>query len=1239
MITLKYLRANNFKGLRSVYIAFPDQGSILIEGQNEAGKSTLFEAIYVALYGKPLVGEEKLARQDEVIQHGQASAFVELALSVGSQILIVTRYFERGKTQQVTLKIQRPDGSEEIVQRIRAVNDRILKELGNLDGDCLRNSCFVEQKELGRIEDLAPTDREKAVHKLLGLDRLTKLISEFKFKPDQREELRLAERRLVLAQLQAKERVATAREAELAERLDAVKVTKHLGRVSDLAAQRAALETALSVCKQRVQEARERLAYCEKLKEQIACSDQVSQRLISLDHTCEELRRSEEELARLKEIKQAALPAASAYLSDVTIAAEAVAQVVQARQDVQQAKMSLDEAQHQLRELKQAEEEQQRKEQALVDAQERLRKRRVDAAIESRRLVQELSALEEKRTRLEQALTLVRQWEAACEQRDGVLREIDAAQARRQELLRLQDAIQQWEREVQRAEVATSQAEQELQQVMSDIRLSTAHDAVSAWIRLKGVEMAISDYARRQSIVLTRQQATEAELAIARNRTRSPLYAGVILMALALLAFMLGVLWAPALVLFLCLLGGAIACWLWFMQARKRMRNPSAVLDQCKRESQYLDMQRQAAIQAGGDPLALRHYEQQLQTSGFAIPADVVTGSDLQENLRKQLEAKPGLHALQEAAQRVQGKHAALTEQLKQARACVEENRNALSLVQEMGDPAPVIDVLQARLAEHEGCVTTIAQQAQQFWVDGLWPSTSSTVQLALATCTEKLNAAKAAQEQHERNTTTFIDEAEADRRKAEMAVHQAKDLVIARQAGDPITGVLQAQEALNRVEALCLQQEADMHSLLQKIAVPTEKEVELERGRAQSRVQSLEDDWAKYPSLQKDYQEQKDRFNQELTSTSVQLRNLLDACQLLHITGLPSCPVMPEESAFNLPYEEVLRTTLSITGSALQNALDVMDELGTRTDLEKALGEQGQIAQRIKSNEVDVQQHQQTINSILTGRGLAHPSIYTTDSLIVCWPLIAVVSSDEENQVTNDLEQIRKDLYAVGQQVRSLSDELQQPETPLDIDECQQKVDELREERQICDLGARLIQETRDRIARHVLPITERNMQPLLQQLTGGRYRDVRLTSEESNGAPSTVDYRIRVWDPAAGRFVAKNLFSGGTRDQCSLALRLAFALATLPQELGVAPGFIFLDEPLSAFDSQRAQALVELLSTGIIAQQFNQVILISHVHAFDRDAFHYHVHMEGGQIVASDLPLEESEKDVLAVSATRGG
>ena len=253
------------------------------------------------------------------------------------------------------------------------------------------------------------------------------------------------------------------------------------------------------------------------------------------------------------------------------------------------------------------------------------------------------------------------------------------------------------------------------------------------------------------------------------------------------------------------------------------------------------------------------------------------------------------------------------------------------------------------------------------------------------------------------------------------------------------------------------------------------------------------------------------------------------------------------------------------------------------------------------------------------------HPATYTYDRVVTFWPLIARVSPDEEGQVAENLEGVRRRLYAARQQERQLATELHHPSTILDVEECQKKVDELLEEHEISRWATQLLKETHDRIARRVLPITERNMQPLLQQLTGGRYRDVRLTPEDTEDQPGEMDYRIRVWDPAAGRYVAKGLFSGGIRDQCSLALRLAFALATLPQELGVAPGFIFLDEPLSAFDSLRAQALVELITTGTIAQQFSQVILISHQHAFDREAFHYHIRMDAGQIIESDLPYSE--------------
>ena len=54
MIILKHLTVERFRLLREINLHFPQRGSILIQGPNEAGKSALLESIYFALYGEPL---------------------------------------------------------------------------------------------------------------------------------------------------------------------------------------------------------------------------------------------------------------------------------------------------------------------------------------------------------------------------------------------------------------------------------------------------------------------------------------------------------------------------------------------------------------------------------------------------------------------------------------------------------------------------------------------------------------------------------------------------------------------------------------------------------------------------------------------------------------------------------------------------------------------------------------------------------------------------------------------------------------------------------------------------------------------------------------------------------------------------------------------------------------------------------------------------------------------------------
>jgi DNA repair protein SbcC/Rad50 len=163
-----------------------------------------------------------------------------------------------------------------------------------------------------------------------------------------------------------------------------------------------------------------------------------------------------------------------------------------------------------------------------------------------------------------------------------------------------------------------------------------------------------------------------------------------------------------------------------------------------------------------------------------------------------------------------------------------------------------------------------------------------------------------------------------------------------------------------------------------------------------------------------------------------------------------------------------------------------------------------------------------------------------------------------------------------------------------------------------------RIVSQARRNIVGKVLPSTVRNMGLVLPLLTSDRYRDVEIDPET---------YKIRVWDEAARAMKAKDIFSGGTRDQFSLALRLAFALATLPEELGTAPGFIFLDEPLSSFDSNRTGALVNLLTRGLVAANFEQIFVISHNRAFDQTLFDYHLQLDDGQIVSSDLPSVDAQ------------
>ena len=150
------------------------------------------------------------------------------------------------------------------------------------------------------------------------------------------------------------------------------------------------------------------------------------------------------------------------------------------------------------------------------------------------------------------------------------------------------------------------------------------------------------------------------------------------------------------------------------------------------------------------------------------------------------------------------------------------------------------------------------------------------------------------------------------------------------------------------------------------------------------------------------------------------------------------------------------------------------------------------------------------------------------------------------------------------------------------------------------------LLDTTRESIMGGVKQNVEKNMMQFLPTLTDNRYNMARI--DETN-------YRIEVYDREAKTWRGKGVFSGATQDQFSLALRLAFAISTIPSSKGARPGFIFLDEPLSGFDVQRRNGFMQLLREDL-SRHFDQIIVISHLEALAME-FQNTLTLEAGRII----------------------
>src|SRR6266852_750337 len=349
MIILTHLAVENFRLLREINLHFPKRGSILIQGPNEAGKSTLFESIYFALYGEPLVSEQRRRTLDDLISYGATRAEVRLTLSIGVTDMTITRSIERGQGQQVMLYVQRVGMPEEAaITDVSSANSRIAAEIGSIDGETLRNTCLVEQKDLNRLAE--------------------------QFRVTEHDEQLLGEsvERLQLAEIQARIPELSKELGHIETILDAVTVSEDLAEISQQEAEIAEQEHSLEELQTRRYKFKGDQGRIQQLKKADAIVGEIIAAYDAMAEAQREIPELERQIAELDRREREELPALEHRVHDLQDLTGSFATLLRMSEDLINIDRMIRQLEQELKEQKPAIDELKELEEKIAHAQAKI---------------------------------------------------------------------------------------------------------------------------------------------------------------------------------------------------------------------------------------------------------------------------------------------------------------------------------------------------------------------------------------------------------------------------------------------------------------------------------------------------------------------------------------------------------------------------------------------------------------------------------------------------------------------------------------------------------------------------------------------------------------------------------------------------------------------------------------------------------------------------------------------------
>lgn len=1283
MMELHRLKLTNFKQIASLDLTFPKQGTILIEGHNEAGKSSLFEAVFFALYGDSLPGG---VNNPELKRYGQDSMEVELWFSIHERDFHIARSMKKNQAKAL-LKCPTPDGKEETISSLKECNKRLLQEL-DLTETSLLNTCFVEQKNLEKLESLSKAERDKTIHELLNIEVFTALADSFKFSRDEDMVLYQQTQRLAVATLDTEIPILT-------QQRDAEKRCYLFREALDLHDQSSGLQSEISS----LQDGQVKLqAGIDNIEKTLAEGGAVAQRIERLKNVLPPRLNSWQQAydthqKGLKEIQsleviQQRLPQTRQELDLLQSKSQSLQSLENLEAEINvlekdQQSLQTEAAQYQ---LLCKEQEQNKSFLATLEEAHSLAETRHQ---EASQLWQHRQAQNDRMRDMKTLQSHLQAHKTAQQDASDLRSEIHRIQktveaspeleARRNGLTKAQNLLnnkiqnqQAYEETLKRetglAQLLTDEkkledlqktvleAQSRLLQAQHEVQLAERRNALSQWIAAKEQAESVTPNAQSSPDTQKAQSQAEAtlkahEMAYKKAQQQKTgaitlLVSGGVAIVAAALAHLLIPLIALGVVLIL--VGGGV-----FVKADKEAKQATQGVEEAKKQRDTLVVERK--VQEGvAQQWAHQRAEFQKQEA-IAREALEKTGLSLPQTLQQAKELLNSLpdrsmQSCKEVVERDQKAHQQLTIDVQTRMGILQQNRRDLLGLQE-ADIASAEQSVKEEKQRLKERLNTLEKDLQLLFeslnIEGVAEKIAEALHhLAGEVALAQSGIAKLSnlENQASQKETTATQTAEDAHRLANQLALQGADFEVwdsqiqhamvafqqSQQASPSSELAINAETAQNAVQGAqtkVTQAKATLAQLQRQIdAIP----IETTMSHLKERQKLLEESNSKQQALS----EVRLRLEQHgLPTQYTRFASHLSAREATYESEAGRV----ETLSTLLEMHEKQREQVAIKQSDFEKAWGEVDE-GAPPDLadSEALIVDIQAQWQAYYNNLAIpakEKEKQTLlkEKELRATDITEKSTHTRDlsqAIEARMNQLQITQRDVDTKgqtdpdlrqsTTQTVEAWRNQYEATQEEVRnrqaerrSLANTLGLNETLLELEAEQNTLALLRERKEVKNRAARIVADARKRIVEKVMPVTLGNTAIFLPALTAGRYREVEWTGE-----------RLSIFDERAGSYQSKRTFSGGAKDQISLALRLSFALATLPTGNMVRPNWLFLDEPLSSFDKERTLALVSLLTKGKIRQHFAQIFLVSHSEAFDPALFDYRIRMENGAVSESTLP-----------------